>query len=174
LPRSHIFWRHFKALFIKRFHNFKRDGKAALWTLLYPGIILLAGLLALQFAVNVESPRRVMSATIYEPWNPQIIIGNPTSTSSDIVTLHDAIDTIAPDYGQTHSRPTMNNTIPGLQQWLLDEYNQRKFNQGRFGAYLITEATNIPTTDPTSSFPHDVHPRQQHRTRCTAGLCKLP
>jgi hypothetical protein len=44
------FWMHFKALFLKRWHNAKRDRRSQMCQFVVPAFILLAGLLLLQYA----------------------------------------------------------------------------------------------------------------------------
>jgi ABC-type multidrug transport system ATPase subunit len=149
LSAATIFWRHFTALFIKRWYNFRRDGKAALWTLLYPGIILLAGGLALKYAVKRELPRRTLNPSLY-PIDTPFVIANPDTTNPVIRNIHQSLFDIGERYNQiVNFAPQPTETIEELQQFLQDTYDDQPFKTPRFGAVLFENANNIPSTDPT-------------------------
>ena len=149
---AEIFFRHFWALFVKRWHQFKRDRKAALFQLLYPGIVLLAGMLALKFAVTKDFPTREMSATLY-PKNSLFNLANVQGTAPSLADVYDSVrDVATTDYNhRVEDVPIAANvaTLDDMQLWLNDTYFDRKYKDPRFGSLLVTDAANIPSTDRT-------------------------
>jgi ATP-binding cassette subfamily A (ABC1) protein 3 len=51
--RDHIFRKHFKALFIKRFHDAKRNKRGWVWTIIIPFIILIVGMAVIQLLNSI-------------------------------------------------------------------------------------------------------------------------
>jgi hypothetical protein len=60
-----LWFKHLKAMYLKRFHIAKRDLRAFMWQLLYPTVVLLFGLLMLQYGIPHSFKPLVISPALY-------------------------------------------------------------------------------------------------------------
>jgi ABC-type multidrug transport system ATPase subunit len=149
-----LFKLHFTALFTKRFHNARRDRKQWMWSLLYPGIILLVSLLALTLAIPGGFPVRSMSPTIYEKPNDYPYADNTgDATIQDIYSYLAAANNggvdglgITPQQLDTSVFPASATGITPTQmnQYLFDSYFTRSIDNLRTGALAINAVSQFP------------------------------
>eukprot|EP00461_Guttulinopsis_vulgaris_P005207 UN05217 len=129
------------------------------WQLLYPGIILLAGLLAMKYAVTKQLPERDIMGTLYPVGSHLPITGSRDTTVTPSVvdpTIDNIItngfgDVVEPLFKHElislTNNPAEINNILDMQIWLNDTFYDREFKTPRFGAYFIESVENIPVQD---------------------------
>lgn len=145
--RARSFWalrRHIYALFVKRLAYSLRDRRAWMWQLVYPTILLLAGILPIKYAVSSDFDSVLMTPTMFpSPVRVPISWGETLDPSTETV-FRDGLSSwgddddgyISPVYLTDDGVTDItNNTL--MAEYLLDT----RFEHGtpRFGAFVVKD-----------------------------------
>ncbi len=164
--------KHTIALIIKRWHNLKRDRKAWMWQVVYPGIILLASSIALNFAPDSIYPIRKLNTSLYESPNSVPInvntndnvdgtgIINPKNTDFIITGASQNIAPIAVDnalFPAPSPTDAIKTIVTPFQKHLIETSAPNRYapdsdttpihdvtETSRYGAFYVGENVNFP------------------------------
>lgn len=127
-----LFWRHFKALLLKRWNYSKRDYKALVYQVLIPIVILIFSLTIFQFSTEQEQTELPFSASVYN--DPQRLAVN-SDNGGQIDNMFDLMDGFQSQ--QVEFAVDGDNDLLEMQQWLLDHRNDNA--DSRYGALYISD-----------------------------------
>jgi hypothetical protein len=114
-----MYWRHFKALFLKRFINAKRDRKVWTWTLVYPFLILLIGVGLISLTNKTNHPNAIIDTALLSQGTVNYVPVSYTNATGDIP-FFDSTRLYDDTEFQSNVLPTNLNPTQ-IAQWLLDQ-----------------------------------------------------
>jgi len=121
-----MLWPHFRALFIKRWINAKRDRKVWTWTLVYPFLILLIGCGLIKLTQKTTSASKIIDASALKQGTVNFVPFTAGPGSLDIFTTGDYLNT------NFQVTPLANVTAVNASSTATDQYAAAAMNQYLF------------------------------------------
>ncbi len=166
---------HTKALFMKRWHNAKRDKSQWMWQVLYPGIILSLSLMAQNAQMDPKFPTRPMSPFNHPEPNTISYPNLPTFPNTDYVMKNIK----ATDYGFTPLPITEDKFITDytvgdkMTPWTFSNYLAIKPGEQpstRYNAVAFSELEGLPMFEQGADVLPKVHAHIYFNTSSTESL----